>query len=64
MLKVKHLSEIHILRVSPDGCDYQNVQELVRKNFKQCPTCFGFCYVDAEGDEIEVSSDEDLKIIF
>ena len=60
MLKLEN--EIHIFKL-PNPTTIQTIQQLVTDNFRQWPPAFHFTYVDAEGDVIDVTNDDDLSAV-
>lgn len=61
MLKIFHGSELHILSKQ---VDFYGLRSFVREVFTKAPKEFQLYYYDQEGDKIELTSDDDLAILY
>ena len=61
MFKVQCEGELHILSRQ---VNFTGLKEFVRGSFRKVPQSFQLYYYDSEGDKIELTSDDDLTILY
>ncbi len=60
-LKINFGKEIHLLTKEANFAD---LIRFIRENFKNLPAEFEIIYKDSDGDNISISSDEDVQTLY
>jgi hypothetical protein len=60
-LKISFGKEIHLLTKE---ANYADLIKFIRESFKNLPRNFEITYRDADGDNISISNDEDVKTLY
>lgn len=61
IFKIAYQSEIHLLK--KDKPTIADIHNHIKSTFINCPANFTLFYKDIEGDEITITSQEDLSVI-